>query len=123
MVAFARKRFFAREVIVIDCVLFKSSRVRPDCFALKWFRPGFRAISLPFLVTLIRLVYDLFVFIINVCNSMDCYYTFAFPATRSSVVLKPFGLFFISSAILYSVGIIFKNRSSRSLRKLSSMYL
>lgn len=56
--------------MVIDCVRRKSRRVRPDCFALKWFLPGFRAMSLPFLVTLIRFVYDLFVFIINVCNSM-----------------------------------------------------
>jgi len=33
-------------------------------FALKWFMPGFFAISLPFLVTFIRFVNDLFVFMI-----------------------------------------------------------
>src|SRR3989344_9280127 len=47
---------------------------------------------------------------------------FDFP-TRSIVVERPLGLLVIGSAILYSAGISFKNRSSRSLRKANSIYL
>jgi len=48
---------------VSNCVRLRASRCCPVCLALKWFCPGLRATSLPFLVTLIRLVNDLFVFI------------------------------------------------------------
>lgn len=40
-----------------------ESWLRPDSLALKWFWPGFRAVILPFLLTLSRFAYDLFVFI------------------------------------------------------------
>ena len=39
--------------------------VRPLSLALKWLCPAFRAISLPFLVTLIRFEKDLFVFMFD----------------------------------------------------------
>ncbi len=61
---FGRKRRVIRFESVSVCVRLRACRCWPVCFALKWFCPGFRATSFPFLVTLIRLVYDLFVFII-----------------------------------------------------------
>ena len=61
--AFARKRLRARDDILIVCVRLRLRRWVPVWRELKWFCPAFRAISLPFLVTLIRFVYDLFVFI------------------------------------------------------------
>jgi hypothetical protein len=40
--------------------------VFPLSFALKWFCPFLRTLILPFLVTFIRLVYDLFVFVLMI---------------------------------------------------------
>ncbi len=44
-------------------VRFLASCALRDSLALKWFCPAERAIILPFLVTLTRFMYDLFVFI------------------------------------------------------------
>lgn len=52
-------RFFR----VIVCGRLRRKRCSPLCRALKWFCPDRRVINLPCLVTLIRFVNDLFVFI------------------------------------------------------------
>ncbi len=54
-----------RLLSVSSCVRLRRRRCCPVWRALKWFCPGLRAISFPFLVTFIRFVNDLFVFICN----------------------------------------------------------
>lgn len=55
-----------RLLMVSACVRLRAMRCCPVWRALKWFCPGLRAISLPFLVTLMRFVNDLFVFILDI---------------------------------------------------------
>lgn len=52
------------------CVRLRASRCWPVWRALKWFCPGLRAMSFPFLVIFIRFVYDLFVFIRSVVTRL-----------------------------------------------------
>lgn len=99
--AFARKRPRARELMVSSWVRLFSRRVRPLCFALKWFRPGFRAISLPFLVTLIRFVYDLFVFINKlILNFSHFQFWFSWDSLKGCAVSFWAFLYFVGYFIL-----------------------
>ena len=56
------KRWLTLAVITKACVRLPAIWFERDSLALKWFLPGLRATTLPFLVILRRLVNDLFVF-------------------------------------------------------------
>ena len=71
------------------CPTLPESCFERDCFALKWLKPGLRAIIFPFLVIFNRFVYDLFVFMLvmsdkrtgnsdNNLNSLDLCFDFLF---------------------------------------------
>ncbi len=67
-------------------VRLRRRRCCPVWRALKWFWPGLRATSFPFLVTLMRLLNDLFVFIYNLSSRSRSVATIAY----SGLAVKAF---------------------------------